>query len=165
MPYIPGEAGSHGMLKRGRVPQVRVASSVSPDGTLWAPSSPVWLAAAQSCPFGAGCHKYNLLECLLAALNQLSQLETLSNMGERFGRPIERLSEMTGAFGDFLLFDTPEYSKLRDPSNFVDLFAQAAGALSQNSRNNDYYHDNASNGYFIIIRDNGYLMVVFTCHF
>ena len=76
---------------------------------------------------GAGCHKYNLLECFLAALNQFAQLETLFNMGGRFGRPIERLSEMTNAFGEFLRLDTPEIGKLQNLPAFVDLFEQTAG--------------------------------------
>ena len=59
-------------------------------------------------PIGLCHNKYNLLEYLLTTLNQFVQLQALFNMRGRFGRPVERLSEMTNAFGEFLRLDTPE---------------------------------------------------------
>ena len=77
-----------------------------------------------------GYHTYNILEALLATLNQLAQAPTLFAIGPTFGYYEECMSECINYFTYFLIKDTTELGKLEDLSQWAGLFAESADAFS-----------------------------------
>ena len=77
-----------------------------------------------------GYHTYNILEALLATLNQLAQAPTLFAMGPAFGFYEECMSECINYFTYFLIKDTTELGKLEDLSQWAGLFAESTDAFS-----------------------------------